>query len=525
MAVVELGGGGTQTPFVQSGTTAILSRIIPSEGSVSGAITSNGNSTNQIPVLFTSLTLPTLASTTLSGTTYTSNATYQLIVAATAGNGTNLYTSGSYTSYGSKTVSPNVPAFSGTTYYYGFAKNSASTLVFKRGASSDTTQNPNNIYLNGTASSNYTGTAIVGSISYTGVPGTAPTLTVSKGASDPKTQADLSWTAVSGTGYRVVYQNVTDSGSWVAWSGGKITGTSVTISGLTAGKQYQFRVAATNATSDAHNSTYTSIGAQCGVNSAAKSVTLDPATPAPVWSTSTNFGTLDASSNYSFYVSASDTESYSIVSHSGWASTPTVTTYSSGAYAYVDVSTPSTAGSASVTVRATGPGGSTDRTFTATIVLQDAYWTDTTITTDLVLNKIYTGGTLQAANTRASSPYSISGVLPNGLSFSTSTGDITGTPVINIASLPSISHVIGAFPITVTAYGLSGNQITTSFTLNVRYPGKFVNSGTIPSSNVGSTVGIRRKAENGESGQDINGFKPVQWVRRWDGSAWQDAAN
>lgn len=523
MPTLALGSGsGSLTPYQQSGTTHMTSRwnISTSNSVKSGAINADGTSTNEYPIRVTSLTINTVATTTISGTTYTSNATYYLILGgASTTNG--IYESGAYTTYGAKTVSPNAKTFANQVNYYGLRKNSTSTLIFNRNASSDTTQNPNGIYIDGTLNTGtYAGSAIVGSISWDNVLSAAPTLTATANGSS---QVDLSWTSVTNAnGYRVVYKNVTDGGNWVAWSG-KITTTSVSITGLLPQKQYSFMVAATNAVSDAHNSTYNSIGAQCGTNSAVKSATTASATPAPVWSTSTNLGTLSTSSSYSFYLFASDSESYTITSHSGWGSTPTVDNY--GTYAYLNVYTSSAAGNPSVTVRADGPGGSTSRTFSATVVLQDAYWTDNTVTTDLVLNQPYTGGTLQAANTRATNPYSITGTLPNGLSFSTSTGDITGTPVINDASLPSITHVIGSFPITVYAYGLSGNTISTSFTLTVRYPGKFVASGTVPGANIGSSTGIRRKAEPTESGQDVYGFKPVKFVRRFNGTSWVDASN
>lgn len=83
-------------------------------------------------------------------------------------------------------------------------------------------------------------------------PGTVPSAPVNVTGSPSGTQAVLNWTAPTSTGgyaisdYVVQYRTSAGPGSWNTFNDGTSTSTTATVTGLTNGTSYDFRVAATN---------------------------------------------------------------------------------------------------------------------------------------------------------------------------------------------------------------------------------------------------------------------------------------
>jgi hypothetical protein len=98
------------------------------------------------------------------------------------------------------------------------------------------------------------------------------------------TSVNLSWGNIADNGnssingYRVLYKKSSET-LWTVYTGvesvsGKINNDYVTVSGLVANTAYDFKVAATNGVSDAHNASYTSADAVTGTNASRSTTTL-----------------------------------------------------------------------------------------------------------------------------------------------------------------------------------------------------------------------------------------------------------
>ncbi len=148
-------------------------------------------------------------------------------------------------------------------------------------------------------------------------PPAAPTLTVSPSSTEPETKISVSWTAPVMTGkpalsgYDVQYKLADDS-SWTShtFSG---TGTSTTLTGLTAGKSYDVRVRATNDEGDGSWATDRTV---TDGNSVTRSIAENSATGTAIGSAVT------ATSNPNGYtlthsLGGTDAASFSIESSSG----------------------------------------------------------------------------------------------------------------------------------------------------------------------------------------------------------------
>jgi hypothetical protein len=183
-------------------------------------------------------------------------------------------------------------------------------------------------------------------------------------------------------------------------------------------------------------------------------------------------------SAYSGNVTASNTTSYSVISGSlpGGISLNGSNGNLSG--------TPTTAGTFTFNIRATGAGGTADTGNIIVSIAADVVapaWTDNTLSGDLRVGIAYSDG-VQASGT--SPTYSVSvGSLPPGLTLNTSTGTVTGTPTAQ-----------GSYSFTLRAQNSAGN-VTQAFTLVVK-------------------PGARR--------WDGSQFVRVTILRRWSGSAWVD---
>jgi hypothetical protein len=184
------------------------------------------------------------------------------------------------------------------------------------------------------------------------------------------------------------------------------------------------------------------------------------------------------STTYSGNVTASNTDSYSVISGSlpGGISLNGSNGNLSG--------TPTTAGTFTFNIRATGPGGTADTGNIIVSIAADVVapaWVDNTLSGDLRVGIAYSDG-VEASGT--SPTYNVSvGSLPTGLTLNTSTGTVTGTPTAQ-----------GSFSFTLRASNTAG-EVTQAFTLVVK-------------------PGARR--------WDGSQFVRVTILRRWDGSAWVD---
>lgn len=186
-------------------------------------------------------------------------------------------------------------------------------------------------------------------------------------------------------------------------------------------------------------------------------------TPAPVFSNGVDgYTILRVGSTLGDYIQASDTTSYSLVSGPSGVS---VTDYGSYAFIVGTISETFTPVNSSITVRASGPGGTTDSTDSFSLRAALPVWTDTSLSPARV-GESYTSGNSFSASGATS--WSISGI-PAGLSASgttTSTVSIVGTPTTP-----------GSYTITATPYnrdGTTSNDAGTtqyiSLTVNPRIP-------------------------------------------------------
>jgi hypothetical protein len=217
-------------------------------------------------------------------------------------------------------------------------------------------------------------------------------------------------------------------------------------------------------------------------------------TPPPAWITSTTLIGGKAGVAYSATVSASNANTYTVSgSKPDWLSLNTATGALSG--------TPTENGTVEITIIPSGPGGTgPSRTFSIAIGAAAPHWIDATLQDQYAtLNIEYSDG-FSASNVLSSSAYVITG-LPTGLTHSSTTGAITGTPT-----------QVGTFNITARASGLDGSSITTTSVLYVAYPGKRM-------LNESDATDITRFSRwNG------NSWVPVQFVRRKTSSGWEEVS-
>ena len=277
----------------------------------------------------------------------------------------------------------------GTTYYYGVYTTAGSLLCFARGGTSG------NIYLNGTASSSYTNTRVSGDITEDSVP-SAPGISTT--TSIGTTTATLNWTAMTDSGqntddtytatqilgYNIVYRVGTGATTaYSIWNGNTgNNGLSLALSGLTQNTTYQFRVAGLNRTTNAIQSTYTTVQAQTGARSSV--IQFRTLASGPVVTANSYTSTAKIGSSYS--------------------STPTVTAVSPGT------------------------NGST------------------------------------TGNQPAS--YTLSGTIPPGLSFNTSTGAITGTPTKDATKTYSYTASYTFSVLSTNADGVAGAYASQTITVS-----------------------------------------------------------
>jgi len=268
------------------------------------------------------------------------------------------YQSGTVSATGTQTVDPGFAKFVGDTVYYGLQKTDGGEVRIWRGGTSN-----GGLWREGTKLTDYPSAGMYAAIEWQVVPN-QPTSVAS--SSVTRTGLTLSWTAPTSNGgaaingYRILYK-ASSSPTWlvaVADTGSATTSSAIT--GLTAGTSYDFRVAALNAVTDAHNGTYTSTGAHTGTNST--TFTVSTAAPViPVWTDNT-LATFYEDVVYADAVSATNATSYSVSAGTLPAGISFNTT--TGAV----TGTPTTLGAYDFTLRAVNDDGAITQQFVGEVI-------------------------------------------------------------------------------------------------------------------------------------------------------------
>lgn len=313
------------------------------------------------------------------------------------------------------------PGYANETLYYGFIKSDTVQTNFYSGSASGI-----NIYSNG--STLFSGRAIYGALQIDTIPSAVQSLSASPASSS---SISVSWSAPADdggpgiSGYQVSWQ--TGGGSWSHATTGS---TSYTISGLSSSTTYSIRVAATNAVTTTHNSTFGYSGDQAIVGTASTtSATTSTAFLTPSFTDGVANRSYKVGDSVSEIVAANYTYNYygqGGTNYSLSTSIPGISIIDYGTYGAIvgTVGSISTS-SYNVTATALGPGGSSTNTGSWSISQALPSWTDDTLASGRVGTSY--SSTISASNT---SYWSISSV-PSGLTASDTSGTtatITGTP-------------------------------------------------------------------------------------------------
>lgn len=332
-------------------------------------------------------------------------------------------------------------------YFVGFKPNSSSGATTERGASAHPT---------------YSVVASTGSISYTwnsssqwveftyyGLPAQVANIDATSTGQNSATvtfsQVATSGVAGATTGYKVQFKKSSDA-AWTDYTtttGYPLTGVSVT--GLDAGTSYNFRVAAVNGVSSF-------VSTATGPWSSTASTTTDSATPKPTFSGTFNTGQVNVS--YSDYISVTNANSVEIKSGSGSLPPGLTGSFNSSTGRYTVANTPTTAGTYTFTLTATGPGGSQDSSQYSIVIAEQPApsWSDQSLSNYAVIGDFY-DDSVSATNT---SSYGLTGTAPSGTQFDTTNGRLYGTLT-----------AAGTYTFTIYAYGPTGLSTNKTFTVTV----------------------------------------------------------
>lgn len=333
--------------------------------------------------------------------------------------------------------------------------------------------------------------------------GNRPTATVTG-----PTSVSLSWTASTApdsrgtpTHYAVRYR-VSGSSTWTSLYR-TTTSTSKSISGLSPSTTYEFQVAAQNGISE-----YSGFTQSTGAWSTSRTATTesDIVIPAPAFSGSfSSSATVDVS--YYSYVSMTDASSYSLYSGS---IPPGLSPRATSTRLYLE-NTPTSAGTYSFRYRATNSVGVSTISPTYTINVESPPPPANPSWNSGVYDTFYVGVQYSDIVTASNATsYSLSGLLPTGLTFSTSNGLISGTP-----EQPESPIEMQSYTFSITAYGEPGTTPTTkSFSTSLRFPARVITNSSGGSDN----LKIARKLN--DSGQ----WEAIQQAKIWDGGYWVDVS-
>lgn len=327
------------------------------------------------------------------------------------------------------------------------------------------------------------------SLEYYGLPNSPTGLSAT---TTGQNSVSLSWSSVGASGvataadgYKVQYKT-SSSPTWTDFT--STTNTSTSVTGLSAGTAYDFRVAAYDTTIS------NTVSNATGPWSSTASATTTSSVPKPIWS-----GSYVSGQEQAFYydtASASGADTISLLS----GSLPSGLSGSQSGTSYIIQGTPVADGTSSFTLRASNAGGDEDQSFSIYISPQQVpQWTDQSILTSATVGDSYSDG----VSASGADSYSVSGSLPPGMTLNTSTGSLTASSLTTA----------GTYPFTIYASNEAGST-QASFTISVAT--SVLNGGRRMTDSSNSTQLTTYKRYNGSSWTELTTAK------RFNGSIWED---
>lgn len=384
----------------------------------------------------------------------------------------------------------NVSAVLGSNneYYGGFESNNVGGGETLRGSASGET-----VYVvqpsDGSVTYTWSNNQQYLSLEYYGLPnaptGLSATTTGQNSVSLSWSSVGASGVATAADGYKVQYKQ-SSSSTWIDFT--STTSTSSSVSGLSAGTSYDFRVAAYDTTIS------NTVSNATGPWSSTASATTTSSVPAPTWSGS--YGSGQEQEPYYDLATASGATTISLVSGS---LPPGLNGIQSGEY-YIIQGTPTVDETYSFTLKASNAGGDDYQTFSIYISPQQVpQWSDQTILTSATVGDSYSDG----VSATGADSYSYSGTLPPGMSLNSSTGALTASSLTTA----------GSYSFTIFASNEAGST-QAFFTINVATA--VLNGGRRMTDSSNSTQLTTYKRYNGSSWIELTTAK------RFNGSIWED---
>lgn len=313
------------------------------------------------------------------------------------------------------------------------------------------------------------------SLEYYGLPNAPSGLTA---GTPQQNSVPLSWTApstssiaTSASGYVVQYK-ASSSSTWIDFT--TTTSTSASVTGLTAGTAYDFRVAAYDTTIRNVVSNAT------GPYSSTANATTTSSVPKPEWSTDPfNAGQVSTTYNQDFArATGHDSATYGNISLVSGSLPPGLSGSPSGEYYYVS-GTPTADGTYNFTLEAENAGGTSQKAYSIYVSQVSApTWVDQTLASTATTGARYLDS---VSVTGTSITWSYSGTLPPGVYFSAGTLDgyptTTGSYSFTIIASNSGGSASKSFTITVSTSVLdggsrmTGDSTSTQLTTYKRYTG------------------------------------------------------
>jgi hypothetical protein len=250
-------------------------------------------------------------------------------------------------------------------------------------------------------------------------------------------------------------------------------------------------ISGTPTTAGTTNVTISATNANGAGSPATLVITIDPLVPV-VNSPSTATGTVGSSFTYNVTASSSPT------SYGETGALPPGLTFSSSSGAITG--TPTTVGTTSITVNATNVSG-TSGNFTVTITINPAAAAPSMISPTTAWGTVGSAMTYVGSATNTPTSYTqTSGTLPNGLTFSTTTGAITGTPT-----------TAGSSTIGITATNGTGTSSALSLTITIYASGVIptITSPTTATAAVGSVFTYQTTGSDGPTSYAETGTLPT----------------
>lgn len=483
----------TNISYVSSSNRAIVSSFAPDDW--------GGNTNPQEGRALYAVTKITVYAKLGTSTTYPQTSV-NVVMGSTAGSFNKANTLAYNTSDGSQYLKATYGYYAGTvsavlgstsTYYGGLESNNVGGANTTRGAASGESTY---VVEPSTGNTTYTwsGYQQYLSLEYYGLPNAPTGLSV---GTVGQNSVPLSWTApstssiaTSADGYSVQYKQ-SSSSTWIDFS--TTTNTSISVTGLTAGTAYDFRVAAYDTT------IRNVVSDSTGPWSSTVNATTTSSVPKPEWSTDPfNSGQVSSSYAQDFArATGHDSGAYGDIQIVSGSLPPGLSGSPSGEYYYVN-GTPTTAGTYSFTLEAENSGGTAQQQYSIYISQISApTWNDQTLSSTATTGVRYTDS---VSVTGTSITWSYSGTLPPGISFNS--GTLDGYPTTT-----------GVYSFTITAQNAAGNT-SKAFTIVVST--SVLDGGSRMTGDSTSTQLTTYKRYTGSSWTEITTAK------RFDGTSWQN---